>query len=299
MELQTHDLRELAEFFAKRFPRTNDRRLLLDQLRLPHREHEGQPPIQAWMSLLEIARDRRALTRLGEAAQRLRPFDENLASMTNLLHRSEGGQGRGTFQMVGMVMAALLAVGSTWAAVTGSSEAKNNDEDRDRYSSAEIETASAPTPAPETVTIHAASSANTDLQIPDWANTLGNVEQAEIEPASETESTPPPPTTVHTASTLPSAYHNGRCTTAKDGVVGYWYAGEDAPGTAGQVVVIDHSVNVRADYPDHHNSYDARATVRCQLAGGDEIRLTADPILVPGNRYWVPLYNGDLIRGDA
>ena len=68
MELQTHDLRELAEFFAKRFPRTNDRRLLADQVRLHHKEEDGQPPIQAWMEMLEVAKNRHALTRLGEAA---------------------------------------------------------------------------------------------------------------------------------------------------------------------------------------------------------------------------------------
>ena len=96
-----------------------------------------------------------------------------------------------------------------------------------------------------------------------------------------------------------TAYHNGRCTTQDDGVVGYWYAGADAPGQAGEVLVMDYSVNVRADYPDHHNAYDARATVRCQLAAGDKVRLTAPPIHVPGDAYWVPLYNGDLIKGDA
>ena len=117
MELQSHDLRELAEFFAKRFPRTNDRRMLTDQLRLPHKEAEGLPPIQAWMGLLETARDRRSLTRLGECAEKLRPFDENLTSMTDLLRRSESTGNRGTLQAVGMAMAALLAVGSTWAAV--------------------------------------------------------------------------------------------------------------------------------------------------------------------------------------
>jgi hypothetical protein len=292
MELQPHDLRELAEFFAKRFPRSNDRRLLLDQLRLPHREHEGQPPIQSWMALLETARDRRALTRLGEVAQRLRPFDENLASMTELLNRSEGGRGRGTFQMVGMVMAALLAVGSTWAAVTGSSEAKNNDEpEAERFSAEDMSES-----PPETLAAGTPEAEKEPFQLPGWAAILTKIRSgAEAGPAPVPESTQP-------STNLPSAtpaYHSGRCTIADDGVVGYWYAGENAPGAAGEVVVMDHSVNVRADYPDHHNAYDARSSVRCQLANGDKIRLTADPILVPGDRYWVPLYNGDLIRSDA
>ena len=98
-----------------------------------------------------------------------------------------------------------------------------------------------------------------------------------------------------------AANHAGRCTIPDDGVVGYWYAGGDAPGNAGEVVTVDYSINVRADYPDHHNAYNARSSVRCQLAAGDQIRLTRDPILVPGEgpHYWVPLYNGDLLRSDA
>ena len=291
MELQTHDLRELAEFFAKRFPRSNDRRLLVDQLRLPHRETDAAPPIQSWMSLLEVARDRRALTRLGVAAQRLRPYDENLASMTELLQRSEGGLGPGKLQMAGMAMAALLAIGSTWAAVHSLSTDETNRDSTDEHASAEIEVEldEVPTlaPAPETeTTVHITESLETTEVV------------AAAVPPPVVERTPAIQTKPVSVEADP-ANHNGRCTIPDDGVVGYWYAGESAPGAAGEVVVVPHSVNVRADYPDRHNSYDARAAIRCQLASGDRIQLTAEPILVPGDRYWVPLYNGDLIRSDA
>jgi hypothetical protein len=297
MELQTHDLRELAEFFAKRFPRSNDRRLLVDQLRLQHRENETQPPIQAWMSLLEVARERRALTRLGVAAQRLRPYDENLASMTELLERSEGGRGRGNLQMVGMAMAALLAVGSTWAAVQSLSaeDTKKNSDDERASVRVESDLADVPTLEPDPGTTTVAASATAAARV-DPLEPPEEVAVALAEPPVQTPArVRPAPTPIEPD----PANHDGRCTIPDDGVVGYWYAGEAAPGEAGEVVVVPHSVNVRADYPDRHNSYDSRAAVRCQLASGDRIQLTAEPILVPGDRYWVPLYNGDLIRSDA
>jgi hypothetical protein len=91
------------------------------------------------------------------------------------------------------------------------------------------------------------------------------------------------------------AHHEGRCTVEGGGVVGYWYAGRTAPAAAGELLVMPNSVNVRADYPDKHNGFDARTALRCTLAEGDRIRLTADPIAVPGGAFWVPLHSGDLL----
>ncbi|RME23990.1 MAG: hypothetical protein D6798_12320, partial [Deltaproteobacteria bacterium] len=83
--------------------------------------------------------------------------------------------------------------------------------------------------------------------------------------------------------------HRRGCQGEAGEIVGYWYAGATAPGAAGDTITVPRDVNVRADYPDRHNGYDARAPVRCTLAKGDRITLAADPILVPGDRYWVPL----------
>ena len=57
---------------------------------------------------------------------------------------------------------------------------------------------------------------------------------------------------------------------------------------------MDQAVNVRADYPDGANDYNARTELRCALLAGDHVHLSAAPILVPGDRYWVPLHAGDL-----
>ena len=55
-------------------------------------------------------------------------------------------------------------------------------------------------------------------------------------------------------------------------------------------------VNVRIDYPGLHNDFDKRAKVRCILKRGDKVKLTQAAILVPPDKYWVPLYHGDLVE---
>ncbi len=96
-----------------------------------------------------------------------------------------------------------------------------------------------------------------------------------------------------------TAHHEGRCTVEGGGIVGFWYAGTTMPGHKGQTITVENSVRVRADYPDTHNDFDARAPIRCYLAPGDRVRLTADPLLVPGSAYWVPLHSGDLVHNAA
>lgn len=87
----------------------------------------------------------------------------------------------------------------------------------------------------------------------------------------------------------------GDCGTRPGELIGYWYAGPQPPGHAGEVVVVPHSVNVRADYPDTHNHFDARAPVRCVLGAGARVRLSREPIPVPRESWWVPLFSGDVL----
>ena len=68
------------------------------------------------------------------------------------------------------------------------------------------------------------------------------------------------------------------------------------PAQAGDTLIMPNSVNVRADYPDAHNDFDARTALRCTLAAGDKVRLSSDPIAVPGGAFWVPLHSGDLLE---
>jgi tetratricopeptide (TPR) repeat protein len=93
------------------------------------------------------------------------------------------------------------------------------------------------------------------------------------------------------------AWRNGRCTYEKDGdFIGYWYAGAEMPGRQGETIQVKMGVNVRKDYPGLHNDFDKRAKVRCIVKRGDSIKLAAAPILVPPDKYWVPLYHGDIVE---
>jgi len=92
-----------------------------------------------------------------------------------------------------------------------------------------------------------------------------------------------------------SAAPVGRCTNPDAAQVGYWYAGSQYPGGVGSTVPFDRAVNVRVDYPDHHNRFDARSHIECVIQPGDRVRISREPVLVPGNRYWVPLVSGDLV----
>jgi hypothetical protein len=53
---------------------------------------------------------------------------------------------------------------------------------------------------------------------------------------------------------------------------------------------------VRVDLPRPANRFDARATERCALFEGDQVRLTGAPVQIAGGSWWVPLHSGDLIR---
>ena len=100
----------------------------------------------------------------------------------------------------------------------------------------------------------------------------------------------PAPTPAATPAVEPEAQVFIGCSGPKGELVGYWYAGRTSPGVKGERITVPRDLNVRADYPDRHNDYNRRAKIRCTLGVGQSLVLTADPILVPGDAYWVPLH---------
>jgi hypothetical protein len=84
-----------------------------------------------------------------------------------------------------------------------------------------------------------------------------------------------------------------RCAAGAGGVIGYWYAGSERPGTQGTVVRLDRDTNVRAAYPSGRNGF-GLTDVRCVLLEGDEVVVSRDPIHVPADAWWVPLTLGDV-----
>ena len=81
-----------------------------------------------------------------------------------------------------------------------------------------------------------------------------------------------------------------RCNIEGSGeIIGYWYAGANEPDVVNGWTTIPHGMNVRLDYPERHNNYNAKASVSCVLFANMEVPVLDEAILVAGGKYWVPL----------
>jgi len=282
MLFSENERRELAEFFAKRFSDDSVRNMLARQAGLETGDKTGQPT-DDWECLITTAQNRRRLPNLAIVASRIDQSDQNLQAVCNLLGaRSRIIRNR----IVTGLAAASVALGFGVAGWNmGAQEAP-------QPAALAAATAEAPaelgTPKAE---LNRAPTVETDPE-PVATKTVATAPEAPTTEATHVTHHSPP----ETRSNGP-AWRNGRCTYDQTGdFIGYWYAGEKNPGAVGQVVDVELGVNVRKDYPDAHNNFDKRTKVRCILKRGDKVKLTAAPILVPGNRYWVPLYHGDLVE---
>ena len=279
------ECRELAEFFAKRFSEPSIRSMLANQAGLKEIS-KADTPTDAWEQLITTAQNRRKLPKLAIVASKTDQDDQNLQAVCNLL----GARSRIIRNRVsGIAAAAALALGFGMA---GFSLGNDTDaqvvadlnsgipsvaEDMAIEPSTEGALASA-SPAPIDETVEAIEVVEIDLPDPS-------------EPGYVNAHTPPEER--HNG----PAWRNGRCTYEKDGdFVGYWYAGAEMPGRQGETIQVKMGVNVRKDYPGRHNEFNKRAKVRCIVKRGDTIKLTAAPILVPPDKYWVPLYHGDIVE---
>ena len=81
-----------------------------------------------------------------------------------------------------------------------------------------------------------------------------------------------------------------RCNIEGSGeIIGYWYAGANPPEVMNGWTTIPHGMNVRLDYPERHNAYNAKSSVSCVLFANMEVPVLDEPLLVAGGKYWVPL----------
>jgi hypothetical protein len=87
--------------------------------------------------------------------------------------------------------------------------------------------------------------------------------------------------------TAPVGEPDGRCKVKGGGLVGWWYAGAEKPGRAGEVIRVTRSANVRATRPDPSNGWNFQSTMRCSVMAGDRLRISGEPVLVNGEAWWV------------
>jgi len=88
-------------------------------------------------------------------------------------------------------------------------------------------------------------------------------------------------------STLPpsSKVPRSGCRSAGGGTVGWWYAGQAAPGAAGDTITLKRGANVRADVPNAVGHWQLAAPVGCGLEAGDRVTL-GEVRAIPGG-VWV------------
>ena len=275
MLFSENECRELAAFFAKRFSEPSVRTMLARQAGIKE-DLDGDQPALAWERLITTAQNRRKLPKLAIVAAKTDTTDQNLQAVCNLLGaRSRIVRNRS----IAAAAAACLAVSFGYAGFT-------------------IGTDDDPTPVAES-----SASAVEDPIIDAPVDAV--VEAAPEPPMEELIEVPPEPAgpAYVTAHTPPKdrpngpAWRDGRCTYDNPGdFIGYWYAGADLPGRKGEVAEVKLGVNVRMDYPGLHNDFNTRAKVRCILKRGDKVKLSDAAIFVPPDKYWVPLYHGDLVE---
>jgi len=288
MDLDPNNSADLAVFFAKRFPHTEQRSSLATEAHIRFREPPTDEANVAWGGLLTRAREQAALKRLARCAARRIPEDENLQGVSAVLNGRawpplSAGRSAPPWLRQAAVMAALLLIGVGSAWLVGGQEPEPEVAAVEANEPVAL-VATQPTPSAEDaprLTKSVLAPAPTDDATLEVAVADGSaeppVEEAPVEEAAAMA-------TETATSQLPG------CRGRPGELVGYWYAGRVSPGKAGDRITVPQDLNVRADYPDRHNNFDARTSVRCTLAEGAPLVLSAAPIAVPGGAYWVPLH---------
>lgn len=279
MDLSPRETADLARFFARRFPRRAEVDALTRSARIALDDTLAGDDGALWSTVLVEARLQKRLRALARHAAQQEPGDQNLQEVCRILAASEPAPVLPWLLGGGVVLAVLAFGVGAWFGTRGDTAVP----------------ASELTPTVVAEVIEAAP-----LEIEPVPAPGVDAEPAIAPPAAPVGSAAPiaataspPAETAAQTQVAPSAAI--RCPGRPGELIGYWYVGRNAPGSQGETITLSAAANVRADYPDRHNGYDARAPLRCGLRAGDRVRLSHDPVSVPGGVYWVPLYGGDLL----
>lgn len=255
MELDAQELQDLAGFLGRRF--SDERaRALAAEAGIP------VPPSAGWTAVVTEAARRGRLAGLARVCQAAKPGDPGMAQLASLLPapRRPGRAIAAAAGLAALVFAAVLIGQRGGEAAVAAVQ---------------------PQAAPE-------EAAEDGVEIAQAAPAPIGIAPAEAAPAEATPAAPAPPEASRTQT-------SGLCRGPVGEVLGYFYAGAQAPGAQGQTVTLDRGSRVRADYPDRHNGFNASAALVCVLPAGTRVRLDAAPIAVPGAAVWVPLVGGSIL----
>ncbi|MCP4809834.1 MAG: hypothetical protein GY913_25450 [Proteobacteria bacterium] len=274
MDLSPEELAELGRFFLKRFPDPEERALLVAEA--------GVSDADTWEAVVFAAAEVGKLGDLATAAVDRRPKDTNLEDLVRTLGADSVLSPK--TMLIAAVALSLIVLGAAgWYGVADDRIDAKPDDPR-ALKLAEPVTAALPIePAPvEPAPVEPVVEPPVERAV-----------DPAVEPESVPEPMPSPPTEEEPI--VPGDPSAGRCGGPADALVGYWYAGHPFEPTSGDEYTLKFGKFVRAEYPHRDNGWRADAEVRCTLRAGDTIKLSANPILVDGGKYWVPLVAGDLL----
>ncbi len=286
MDFSDREIADLAAFFAKRFSSYEQRAALSEAAGLAGESQLTGDALTVWTDVIRMAVERGRLNELVERAVQQRPDDENLREMAAVITSGRRWRSRRWGLVAGVVVvgAAGLLLWSPWSSTPPAPSEALAPGDAVAIADLAPEP-SAPAPAAPALAPAAPAPAAPAPAAPEPTAP----EPAAPEPAAPEPAAPEPAAPAPRPAGAPL-----RCEGPAGEVIGYWYAGESAP-PKGSSYTVDGGLNVRVDYPDAHNEFDARSALVCTLGHGWRLRIGHEPKAVPGGAYWVPLSADDIV----
>ena len=287
-ELSHTDKEALWQAFDKRFPIGLSKEFLLKEAHVSKRVRLES----RWKTIFETLQERpRDFTRLLQTAMDMRPDDANLCEMVELLCPPSPV---GWFAAVASVVCLGIVITIGAPIETNSSENAFAHVEQTNADLAALERFEQATFTKELETITTASPEPVLLPDAGSEEKIGSTARALAE-TDDTLSAIPAPVYEAGEYEHPISQSQGlstpkRCNIEGSGeIIGYWYAGANPPEVMNGWTIIPHGMNVRLDYPERHNAYNAKASVSCVLFPNMEVPVLDEPILVAGGKYWVAL----------
>jgi hypothetical protein len=279
MTLHSNDLSALAKSLAKAFPAYDVRMRLAEKAEVASEAQIAGDAVEAWRDIVHCAHTKGSLNVLVASALHEQP---NNGALLRFKEESEPEKTSSRAESLGhlWVGMVLLIAGGVAFFVKGSSDSGPVD-------GTEVEVQ---TPVHEIV--KADEPVEAQFVVPPEGGELENAETEALPVEAVVEPLNQPVGIAQDA--LDTTEVTGRCGGSPGTLVGYFYAGDSFSGVKGQPHTMTSDVNVRADYPHKSNGWSSGAKIRCVLVRSDVLVLTKNAIKVDGEKYWVPLYAGDL-----
>lgn len=296
--LDDADLTDLARTCARRFPRTDDQRLIAAEAGIAADHTDIGDAEVAWSQLLNTARRDGKLGKLAGVLARSAPGDASLVAVAKALGdvvRPPGPKIPSVaLALAGLGLVLVLGAGGAAAMWWGGGQTSPQSDDATTVTAVKqaVNTAIVPglPPEPAPAIDIATGSPTMPAQVP-VAMVDTPEPPASVPPRAETAAVVKPAAAQPSTTPAPTG-RVGTCSGKPGEVLGYWYAGTTSPGTLGQTITLSRDARVRAEYPRAENGHNAASREVCVLTRGTKMTLSAAPIDASRGHWWVPVVGG-------